>query len=658
MIRWQGSISPLFALYKNFGLLACFAGLGLGYAISSRRSLPLVLTLPLLLWQMAILVLMKSLGGRAINVLHSTPVLEQLNMGIGTAISVRNYAAVMLLLTVSFMLTALAFVPVGQLCGRLMDRRDNKLKAYGLNLLGSLLGVLLMFGLSYLWTPPVTWFAPCFVSLLTFQTFDKRVLLFGAACGLTAAIVLTWPTTFLWEQTYSPYQLLQRGPGERELSLIKAAGHYYQRIHDLSSGRVNGPEGKYLRPIANYYEFPYKVAGEPGVIAIVGAGTGNDVAAALRMGAEEVDAIEIDPAIMAYGVAYHPELPYQSQRVHRIVNDARTYMRMTHRMYDMVVFGLLDSHTLLSNASSVRLDSFVYTIEAFREARSLLRDQGILSLSFCVLSPELGRKFYLMLQQAFDGQPPVCIKANYDGSIIFLERKGSAFHLDPALLKASGCTDVTALYADPALLADVSTDDWPFLYMPRRVYPVSYLVVLGLLLTLSLALVGLLSPARPRPQQVPFLLLGAGFMLVETKSITELGLTFGNTWHVIGIVIAGILSMAFLANFAVQRLRIERITIPYLLLLASLALGWVISIRGGFPSTIPGRLTALVVLTCPLFFSGLIFSTMLRSGVQISGIMAANLIAVVCGGLLEYNSMYFGFRCLYLLAMAIYGSPS
>ena len=226
----------------------------------------------------------------------------------------------------------------------------------------------------------------------------------------------------------------------------------------------------------------------------------------------------------------------------------------------------------------------------------------------------------------------------------------------PSQLAATGFTDITSLYASPEILADVSTDDWPFMYMPRRIYPMSYVVVLCLLLFLTLALVGLLSPEPPRVQQVPFFLLGMGFMLIETKSITELGLTFGNTWHVIGVVIAGILVMAFLANLAVQRLRITRITVPYLLLLASIALGWLISQSGGFPSTLVGRLSALIVLTGPLFFSGLIFSTMLGAGGPISAIMAANLVGVICGGLLEYNSMYFGFRFLYLVAILIYGA--
>jgi hypothetical protein len=34
VIRWQGTIFEFFACYKNYGLLACVAGLGLGYALS------------------------------------------------------------------------------------------------------------------------------------------------------------------------------------------------------------------------------------------------------------------------------------------------------------------------------------------------------------------------------------------------------------------------------------------------------------------------------------------------------------------------------------------------------------------------------------------------------------------------------------------------
>jgi hypothetical protein len=51
LIRWQSTVFEVFAFYKNFGLLACFLGLGLGYALANRPQLPLLLSIPLLAWQ-------------------------------------------------------------------------------------------------------------------------------------------------------------------------------------------------------------------------------------------------------------------------------------------------------------------------------------------------------------------------------------------------------------------------------------------------------------------------------------------------------------------------------------------------------------------------------------------------------------------------------
>jgi hypothetical protein len=237
-----------------------------------------------------------------------------------------------------------------------------------------------------------------------------------------------------------------------------------------------------------------------------------------------------------------------------------------------------------------------------------------------------------------------------------LERKGGEVTIPPELLSSDLFKDITTTYADSALQADVSTDDWPFFYMPRRVYPLSYVIVLGLLLLFSAVLVTPFFKARPHFGQVEFFLLGAGFMLVETKGITELGLTFGNTWHVIGIVISGILLMAFLANLVVSRLQLRNLTIPYIMLLAALLFGIVLMSRGGFESTVTGRVLAVIILTCPLFFSGMVFSTLLQSSEDVSGAMASNLIGAMLGGLLEYNSMYFGFLFLYWIAIAIYAS--
>jgi hypothetical protein len=320
----------------------------------------------------------------------------------------------------------------------------------------------------------------------------------------------------------------------------------------------------------------------------------------------------------------------------------------------MIVYGMLDSHTLLSQGSSVRVDSFVYTLEGLREARARLKPDGALSLSFSIMSDALGRKIYLMLQTAFDGRPPICVKAGYDGSVIFLESNDPKWTVSPELMKDVGFSDGTAVYANPLLHADISTDDWPFFYMPRRIYPVSYLVMVFLVLALSLLVTANFLPEKPKFSHLSFFFLGAGFMLIETKGITEMGLTFGNTWQVIGIVIAGILVMAFLGNLAVHWLKLRRSLIPYLLLFATLIAGWYVARSGGFPSTPLGRLETCIVLTLPMLFSGIVFSTLLSKKGQVSGMIAMNLLGAMCGGLLEYNSMYFGFRFLYLIAMGCY----
>ena len=651
VIRWQATVFEFFAFYKNFGLLACFAGLGLGYALAARDRIHLALAIPLFAWEFALMIGLRfGITREQLAAITNLPFQEQLNMGLLTA-STRQAMAIYFFLAVIFLLTALAFVPIGQLCGRVMQRRPN-LTAYGLNLLGSLFGVVLTFVLGFFWTPPLVWYVLCFAGILLFHVRRPGCLILGTSFALAAVAVLAWPVNPLWQRIYSPYQLLEVGYNSQGHMLIRAAGHYYQQVHNLSPRYADGdPE---LKSIRGYYELPYRIHEKLNDIAIVGAGTGNDVAAALRSGARRVDAIEIDPAILMEGKAHHPEKPYDDPRVTTVINDARSFLRTTNRTYDMIVYGLLDSHTLLSHASSVRLDSFVYTVEGLREARARLKHDGVLSLSFSLMDEALGRKLYKMMEQAFDGSPPVCIQADYDGATTFLQSKDGSLALDPKVLADTGFKDAALHFSNSRLRADVSTDDWPFFYMPTRVYPISYLVMVALVLVLSVFLAANFFAEKPQFSHLDFFLLGVGFMLVETKAITELGLTFGNTWQVIGIVIASILVMAFLGNCVVQWLGLKSSFVPYLLLIASLGIGWLIANGGGFPSTTAGRLATAFVLTCPMFFSGIVFSTLLDSGGKISAIMAVNLLGAMGGGLLEYNSMYFGFRSLYLVAMASY----
>jgi hypothetical protein len=353
-IRWQSSVLPFFALYKNFSLLACFVGLGLGYALAARDRIPLVIVLPLLAWQFVFMTLLRYTPD---STLTTIPFFEQLTMGVAEFSGWSDILFLYGILSTVFLITALTLMPIGQLCGRLMERRA-KLWAYGLNLLGSLFGVLLMLLASFLWTPPLVWFSLCFLVVMLLMVRTPVLITVGVLFAVVCTVVLAWPVNPLWNRIYSPYQLLEVGRSEDTgLTLIRAAGHYYQHIHDFS-----GPPNVQSNDFRKYYDFPYEVRGALANVAIVGAGTGNDVAAALRAGAGHVEAVEIDPAIQLIGKVSHPEHPYSDARVNAVVNDARSFLRTTEQTFDLIVYGLLDSHTLLSQGSSVRLDSFVYTV--------------------------------------------------------------------------------------------------------------------------------------------------------------------------------------------------------------------------------------------------------------------------------------------------------
>ena len=145
-------------------------------------------------------------------------------------------------------------------------------------------------------------------------------------------------------------------------------------------------------------------------------------------------------------------------------------------------------------------------------------------------------------------------------------------------------------------------------------------------------------------------------MLVETKAITELGLVFGNTWQVVGVTIQGVLVMAYLANLCAGRLTHQSLSWAFIGLFIVLLAGYGMAVHGSASATsLPQKILLVAMLVGPLFFSGLVFSTLLKGSRSISDAMAYNLMGAMLGGALEYNSMRLGFSSLYLIALALYG---
>ena len=58
---------------------------------------------------------------------------------------------------------------------------------------------------------------------------------------------------------------------------------------------------------------------------------------------------------------YHPDRPYQDERVQIHLDDGRNFLRSTERKYDLIVYALVDSLVLHSGYSNIRLESFLFT---------------------------------------------------------------------------------------------------------------------------------------------------------------------------------------------------------------------------------------------------------------------------------------------------------
>ena len=102
-----------------------------------------------------------------------------------------------------------------------------------------------------------------------------------------------------------------------------------------------------------------------------------------------------------------------------------------------------------------------------------------------------------------------------------------------------------------------------------------------------------------------FFLLGAGFMLLETKSIIQFALLWGSTWIVASLSIAAVLTMALVANFIVARVEIVRPWLVGSVLVALLAVSYAVPI---------GRITFASRAVESIFYSILVFSPVLCAG--------------------------------------------
>ena len=624
MIRFASAEVLYLGYFSNYVLIAVFLGIGLGFLTAGRR-VNLFRWLPPLLVAIVAFILLTRLD--------VTPLLggdSQLYFSVEVPPGV---LPIWVCLPVLFAGIVLLFACIAQETARCFPA-FTPIVAYSIDIAGSAAGIVAFTVCSALGTPPTVWFVVTFIVVAALSWGTSARL--AVACGIALVLLLAHDGTPHFAR-WSPYQKVEVKPNPWGIFLtVNGIGH--QTIHSFVGAQ-------------NEYDFAYgevreRLGGRPYRRALIlGAGSGNDVAYALHYGVGHIDAVEIDPAIVAAGRRFHPDKPYDSERVSVYVTDGRAFMEHATQRYDLIIYALPDSLALLSTFSSIRLESFLFTVESFVQARRLLTDDGVLVLYNYYRQRWLLEKLAAMLTVAFGHPPLVHVFGNEQRGLL------SALAIGPTL-------------AGPPLAApfgpeDLARDDWPFLYMRGRHLPALYVWIMLLFVgsaVLGVVIVGPRSFAQ-LPRNGPFLLMGAAFLLLETKSVIQFALLFGATWLVNALVFFAILLSVLAANWLVAALDVRRPGWLFVVLFGALLLNLTVPLPALLQIESPPLryLIASLVSFSPIFAANLVFGSLFKDTATAGAAFGWNVIGAMLGGALEYTSLVLGYQHLMVVVTGLYG---
>ena len=621
LIRWVGSNVLYLSYFSNFILLASFLGIGLGF-LRANSGRDLFRFAPI-----ALAVLVGFVRLFPVEIDRSGT--ELIFFGaLGTRTGLPPFVTLPLL----FLGVAGVMMLVGEGVARTF-RQFPPLEAYRLDILGSLAGIIAFSLLGFLEAPPVVWGAVVAAGL--FMLIDRRSALWQVP-ALAIMLTVLGLESVVATDSWSPYYKIRLIPQPSGAITLLVNGIPHQTI-EAASRKLD---------VVSIYGIPYtRMRATPNNVLIVGAGTGDDVAIALRLGARHVDAVEIDPRIHAIGVQLNPDRAFQDPRVTSFVNDGRAFLEQTTRRYDLILFALPDSLTLVAGQSSLRLESYLFTAEAMQAARRHLTQQGAFGEYNYYREQWLIDRLAGTLQQVY-GRAPCVDSVGEFGRLAVLMASSSATALQcPATWQPASPTT-----PPPA------TDDYPFLYLQARTIPDFYLLTLALILGSALLLVRLSAGTlRPMGRYLDLFCMGAAFLLLETKNVVQFALLFGTTWFVNSLVFVGILLAVYLAIEVARRVDLGPSWRLYLALLVALAVAWLVQPELLLTlAVVPRFVAAIVIAFAPVFLANLVFARRFRDVSASNLAFAANLLGAMVGGVLEYASLLTGYRALLILIAVLY----
>jgi SAM-dependent methyltransferase len=606
-----------------------------------------------------------------------------------------------------FIMITLAMTGPGQQLGRCLARIPNRVEAYTVNVAGSIAGILLFTAGSWWQLGPAWWFGGVMLVTAYFLVPERRLRLVALAFA-PVAVFLAWtgtpftPQPANLQETWSPYYRISYYPDSKAIS-VNLIGQ-----QSMVSRQAFSPA----------YSLPHLLnrdSGKPpfSEVLVIGAGSGNDVSRALAFGADRVDAVEIDPVIYGLGRRDHPDSPYSDPRVVSHLDDGRNFLRSTDRKYDLIVYALVDSLVLHSSYSNIRLESYLFTTQAFADIKKRLKPGGLFVMYNYFRQGWIVSRLEGMLNQTFGFGNPVVfslpaketVRADdvlFGNFTVFFagatDAIKGAFARQPDYFVASGiATDRltpngfvvpdaatratltgdqasdkwlrfrTTTVVPPPTRQRLATDAWPFLYLQRPMIPSLSLRGMAIMGTVGLLFILPFVRKRAAAQAaIPggvsgfgflssMFFLGAGFMLIETKAVVHMALLFGSTWFVNSIVFCAVLVMILIGNLYVLTAKPRALSPFYMGLIVALIASAVIPMDAflGLPRGLQ-VVGACLLAFAPIFFAAVVFAISFSHAADADRAFGANIAGAMFGGLCEYSSMLLGFQYVVLVAAVFY----
>lgn len=620
LIRFLPGYVYYLGYFANFVLIASFLGMGMGFLLARIR-FSLIILLPIIL-----LLLLGSARMFSFDIDTSSKEIVYFR-GESGSLLLPPYV----LLSVLFVVVAGAFTCLTQPLGRLFASSKHPLRLYMLDIIGSLLGILVFRMVVFFDLSAPVWFgifSVFFVVFLFLLKFRVKLIVFAVIICIGIATACLDSDKIYWSPYYK-ITLLPEPKSSRVDLFANSIGHqFFSKLEDAPSYSL-------------VYSRLVKIGRPLGDVLIIGSGTGQDVNAAIVFGAQHIDAVEIDPIILSIGKKYHPEKPYDNPKVTVFNNDGRDFLRVTDKKYDFIVFALTDSLVANSRLGQVRLESYIFTTEAFDIVRDRLKPGGYFVAYNDYREIWLVNRLRSMILKSFGKQPG---EVNLGGAtkVFFVKHE----------------PDTPKVVVEGVF----PTDDWPFFYRQEKTLTGFQLPILGNIFVISVLaiILGMKISSRQAKISVPragvFFLLGSAFALIEAKSIAQLALLFGWTWFVNVIAFSGILLVVLLALLWTLRFPLtRRLDLLFILLLVSLSVQFIFPVSNLMAlSFYPRFIFSILYFYTPIFFANLIFANFFKKSETPSIDLGVNVIGLVFGTLVEYLAIVTGFSLLSIFAMILY----